>query len=206
MAGMSFHLLERVLQWAGAAALAAFLALVFVGMARALRRPRGRATGLAARTLRWPVYLLIGIPFFAVAIFLWRPLPLALSPSLQALALAFGALLYFPGLGLALWGRLTLGEMYNVSMSVGVQLHAGHRLVTAGPYAIVRHPMYAGIIMAAWGGLLLYRTWTCVFAAFVFLGLLVRAHREEQALAAEFGPEWDAYCRRAPAWIPRIRR
>jgi len=203
---MSLDLVERVVQWAGAVALLAFLASVFVGMARALRRPRGRATGLAGKALRGPVYLLIGIPFFAVAALLWRPLPLDLSPALQVLALALGALLYFPGLGLALWGRLALGEMYNVSMTVGVQLHAGHRLVTAGPYAIVRHPMYAGIIMAAWGGLLLYRTWTCVFAAFIFLGLLVRAHREEQALAAEFGPEWDAYCRRVPGWFPRIRR
>ena len=203
---MSLDLVERVVQWAGAAALAAFLASVFVGMARALRRPRGRATGLADKTLRGPVYLLIGVPFFAVAVLLWRPLPLTLSPSLQALALALGALLYFPGLGLALWGRLALGEMYNVSMAVGVQLHAGHRLVAGGPYAIVRHPIYAGIIMAAWGGLLIYRTWTCVFAAFVFLGLAVRARREEQALAAEFGPEWDAYCRRVPGWIPRIRR
>ncbi len=203
---MSLDLVERVLHWAGAVALAVFLALVFVGMARALRRPRGRATGLAGKALRGPVYLLIGIPFFAVAALLWRPLPLALSPSLQALALALGALLYFPGLGLALWGRLALGEMYNVSMAVGVQLHAGHRLVAAGPYAIVRHPIYSGIIMAAWGGLLLYRTWTCVFAAFVFLGLFVRARREEQALAGEFGPEWDAYCRRVPGWLPRLRR
>ena len=203
---MSLDLLERVLHWAGAAALAAFLASVFVGMARALRRPRGRATGLADKTLRGPVYLLIGIPFFAVAILLWRPLPLALSPALQALALALGALLYFPGLGLALWGRLALGEMYNVSMSVGVQLHAGHRLITAGPFALVRHPIYVGIIGAAWGSLLLYRTWTCVFAAFVFLGLIVRARREEQALAAEFGPEWDVYSRRVPGWFPRLRQ
>jgi protein-S-isoprenylcysteine O-methyltransferase Ste14 len=203
---MSLEVFERVVQWAGAAALAAFLALVFLGVARALRRPRGQATGLADKTLRWPVYLLIGIPFFAVAALLWRPLPLALSPSLQVLALALGALLYFPGLGLAMWGRLVLGEMYNVSMAVGVQLHAGHRLVAGGPYAIVRHPMYAGIMVAAWGGLLLYRTWTCVFAVFVFLGLVVRARREERALAAEFGPNWDAYCRRVPGWFPRLRR
>ena len=203
---MSLDLLERVVQWAGAAALAAFLASVFVGMARALRRPRGRATGLGEKALRWPVYLLIGVPFFGLAFFLWQPLPLVLSPALHALALALGTLLYFPGLGLALWGRLALGEMYNVSMAVGVQLSAGHRLIASGPYAIVRHPMYVGIILAAWGGLLLYRTWTCVFAAFVFLGLAVRACREEQALAAEFGPEWDAYRRRVPGWFPRLRK
>jgi protein-S-isoprenylcysteine O-methyltransferase Ste14 len=203
---MSLDLIETWLQWAGAAALAAFLAWVFVGMARALRRPRGRVTGLGTRVLRGPVYLLIGVLFFAVAYVLWRPLPLTLSPPLHAAALALGALIYFPGLALALWGRLTLGAMYNVSMSVGVQLHAGHRLITTGPYALVRHPMYLGIILAAWGGLLLYRTWTCVFAACVFLGLVVRARREEQALAAEFGAECEAYRRRVPGWLPRLRR
>jgi protein-S-isoprenylcysteine O-methyltransferase Ste14 len=203
---MSLALIETWLLWAGAAALAVFLVTVFVGMARALRRPRGRATGRGNRALRGPVYLLIGVPFFALAYLLWRPLPVALSPPLHALALVLGALLYFPGLGLALWGRLALGAMYNVSMSVGVQLHAGHRLITAGPYGLVRHPMYLGIILAVWGGLLLYRTWTCVFAAFVFLGLAVRARREEQALAAEFGAEWDAYCRRVPGWLLRLGR
>jgi protein-S-isoprenylcysteine O-methyltransferase Ste14 len=39
-----------------------------------------------------------------------------------------------------------------------------------------------------------------------FVGLILRARREEQALAAEFGAEWDAYCHMVPAWIPRFRK
>ncbi len=199
---MRLDVVEQWVCWAGAVALAVSLGFVLVGIARALRRPRGRATGQARRVLRLPVYLLIGVPFFGLCFLLWRPLPLALSSSARIAALIVGALLYFPGLALVLWARLTLGEMYNVSSSVGAQLYADHRLITHGPFAIVRHPMYLGIILALMGGLLLYRTWTLVFTM-SFLGLVLRARREEQALAAEFGEEWEAYCRRVPGWLPR---
>jgi protein-S-isoprenylcysteine O-methyltransferase Ste14 len=116
-----------------------------------------------------------------------------------------GVVLYFPGLAFVLWGRLTLGRLYNVSTSLGAPLYTDHRLITHGPFAIVRHPMYLGIGAAAVGGLMIYRTWTLVFLAVNFLGLAVRARREEQALVAEFGEEWRAYCRRVPAWIPRLK-
>ena len=95
--------------------------------------------------------------------------------------------------------------MYNVSSSFGAQLYADQQLVTRGPFAYVRHPMYLGILVASFGGLLLYRTWTLVFTTLNFLALTVRARREEQALAAEFGEQWEAYRRRVPGWIPRIR-
>jgi protein-S-isoprenylcysteine O-methyltransferase Ste14 len=133
---------------------------------------------------------------------LWRPLPLSLSPAAQAVALAIGALLYFPSLGLILWARHTLGEMYNISLTTGAQLYAGHHLITRGPFAIVRHPMYAGAMLGVVGALLIYRTWTIVFILVHCLVFVVRARREEEALAAEFGAEWEEYCQRVPAWIP----
>ena len=198
-------IVEQWVGWAGAVELVVCLAAIFVGIARTPRRPKGRATGQARRFMRLPVYFLIGIPFFGLCFFLWRPLPLALSESARIAALIVGALLYFPGLTLVLWARLTLGEMYNVSSSVGVQLYADRRLITHGPFAIVRHPMYAGLILASMGGLFIYRTWTLVFTM-IFLGLVRRARREEQALAAEFGEEWEEYCRRVPGWIPCVLR
>jgi protein-S-isoprenylcysteine O-methyltransferase Ste14 len=96
--------------------------------------------------------------------------------------------------------------MYRTASGLGVQLHAEHRLITFGPFALVRHPLYLGLQLAALGGFLLYWTWTLVFVTVSFLGLVIRARREEQALAAEFGEGWDAYCQRVPAWIPRLRR
>jgi len=124
----------------------------------------------------------------------------------RVLMLVLGISLYFPGLALVLWGRLTLGKMYNVSSALAAQLYIDHQLIIDGPFAYVRHPMYLGVLMAAFGGLLIYRTWTLVFLAVAFLGLVVRARREEQGLAAEFGEQWEEYCERVPAWIPCLLR
>ncbi|MFQ6101045.1 MAG: methyltransferase family protein [Anaerolineae bacterium] len=203
---MTLDAVERWVAWAGAVAALVCLIAALAGIVRGLHRPRGRSTGLAWKVLTLPAYLLIGVGFFGACYLLWRPLPLPLSASARLVALIVGALLLFPGLALVFWGRVALGEMYNVSSSVGAQLYADHRLVTHGPFAIVRHPMYAGLIVASAGGLLTYRTWTLLFTTVSFLGLVLRARREEQALAAEFGEEWEAYRRRVPGWIPRILR
>lgn len=203
---MTLDIVERWMRWAGAAAALACLMVALAGIARGLRRPRGRTTGLARKTLRLPAYLLISVLFFGTCLLLWRPLPLTLSALTRIVALTLGTLLLFPGLALYLWARLTLGEMYNVSSSVGAQLYADHRLVTHGPFAFVRHPMYLGVIIASAGGLLIYRTWTLVFTTVTFLGLALRARREEQALSAEFGQQWEEYRQRVPGWIPRLGR
>jgi protein-S-isoprenylcysteine O-methyltransferase Ste14 len=201
---MGLDSVEWWVRWAGAVAAFVSLIAVLAGMMRGLRRPQGRTTGLARQILTLPAYLLISVGFFGTCYLLWRPLPLALSAQARTVTLALGALLLFPGLALVLWGRFTLGEMYYVSSSMGAQLYADHRLITYGPFAIVRHPMYVGILLASAGGLLIYRTWTLVFTTVAFLGLALRARREEQALAAEFGEQWEAYRQQVPAWIPRI--
>ena len=203
---VTLDIVESWVRWTGAVAAFVCLMAALAGMARGMCRPRGRTTGLARQVLRLPAYLLIGVVFFGPCFLLWRPLPLALTASARIVALALGALLYFPGLALYLWARLTLGEMYNVSSSMGAQLYADHRLVTHGPFAFVRHPMYLGIILASVAGLFIYRTWTLVFTTVTFLGLALRARREEQALAAEFGEQWEGYCRRVPGWIPHTLR
>ncbi len=202
---MMFSVVERWIRRLGAAALLIALGSIFAGMWQGLQRPAGRSTGQARRVMRPGYYLLIGVPYFGLCYLLWRPLRLSLPAAARAFVVVAGALLYFPGLALVLWGRLALGRMYNVSSGFGVQLYAGHTLVTHGPYRFVRHPMYLGILLASLGAVLLYRTWTAVFVATNFLGLGWRAHREERALAAEFGEEWQVYCRQVPAWIPRRR-
>ena len=196
---------EQWVRWIGAADTLVTLAVVLLGLARSLARPRGRAVGRANQVLRLPTYILISIGYFGLWYLLWKPIPIALSPAVRIVALALGALLLFPGLGLVLWGRLVLGKMYNVSSALGAQLYADQQLITHGPYAIVRNPMYVGIIAATLGGLLIYRTWSLVFAL-TFFGLVIRARREEEALSAEFGAAREAYCQRVPAWLPHTLR
>jgi protein-S-isoprenylcysteine O-methyltransferase Ste14 len=188
----------------GALAGLAALAAGVHGFWRAQSRPAGRETGAAPVLLRRPVLLVATLLFVAAGARLWRPLPLQLADRPRRLALVVGAALYFGGLALYVWGRRTLDDMFNVASGFGVRLHAGHRLVTTGPYRHVRHPMYLAVIVSGWGGLLLYRTWSMALFAISMLGLMYRAGREEQALAQEFGQEWVAYARRVPAWVPRV--
>lgn len=198
----SLDTIERWTRWAGLAAVLGTLAVVLGGLWRGTQRPVGHKTGPEPKILRSPAfYVLATVGYFGLCYRLWRPLPMALSYPLRALALILGLLLYFPGLALILWGRLTLAEMYNVSSSFGAQLFADHQLVIDGPFAHVRHPMYLGFLLASIGGLFLYRTWTFVFVLLQFPSLVVRARREEQALAVSFGEQWVNYCRQVPAWL-----
>jgi protein-S-isoprenylcysteine O-methyltransferase Ste14 len=142
------------------------------------------------------------VPYVALFFRLWRPLPVRLSPAGSLAANASGAALSLMGMGLIVWGRLTLGRMYNVSSAFGNRLYADQDLVTRGPFALVRHPMYVGALIAGVGGVLLYRTWAAVLALAHEAVFWVRAGKEDQALAEEFGDIWRAYARHVPAGVP----
>lgn len=190
----------------GAAGIAA-LCVAFFGIWRASHRNSGRETGKAERMLRTTTYLLIGIPYFLVCVLIWKPLSFSyLSLGARILALVLGFLLYSLGLILYLWAWMTLGRYYNVASGFGVRLFADHQLITEGPYAWVRHPMYLGFQLAAFGGVFLFKTWTMVFLFVNFLFLVIRARREEQALAEEYPIQWEMYCKDVPAWFPNLPR
>jgi protein-S-isoprenylcysteine O-methyltransferase Ste14 len=197
--------LESVIQWIGGLLAYSTLGILFYGIWRGTQQKAGRVTGNASRILRSSLfYFLESAIFFGTAYFGWKPLPWDVSPQARVWMLVCGALLYFPGMVFLLWARLTLGKYYFVSTGFGAQLFTDHQLITKGPYAIVRHPMYVGLAFAAWGALLIYFTWTTVYFA-VFAPLLAfRAYREEQALATEFGKQWTEYCKHVPAFIPRL--
>ncbi len=173
-------------------------------MLRAQRRPKGLETGSARQLLRTPYLAVASVLFCGLAWLLWKPLPIELSWGLKFCLLLLGAALFFPSLLLYFWGMQTLGANFNASSGFGVRLQQTHQLVTTGPYSYVRHPMYLGVILACWGGLMMYLTWTMLVFAFMMLGLFYRAHKEEEALRIEFGETWDAYRQRVPGWLPRI--
>jgi len=196
---------EWVIDWIGSLVAFATFGTILAGIWRGIHRPAVKTTGLTAAWLRSPMfYLLATTLFIVVSVALWRPLPVMLSPQAHNWTLAFGALAYFPGMLFVLWGRLALGKMYFVSTSFAAPLFAHHRLVTHGPYTIVRHPMYLGLMLAAFGSLLIYQTWTTAMFVIFVPFLLLRARREEQALAAEFGEQWQEYQRVVPGFFPNF--
>lgn len=194
-----------IIEWLGGLVAYSALGIVLYGVWRGTRRQAGRTVGLSGSWLRsaW-FYLASTAFFFGVAYISWIPLPWQISPSTRQGMLVFGSLLYFPGMIFLVWARLTLGKNYFVSTGFGAQLFTDHQLITSGPYAIVRHPMYAGLILAATGSLLIYMTWTTLYFACFAPLMLVRARREEAALSAEFGKQWGEYCKHVPAFFPRL--
>jgi protein-S-isoprenylcysteine O-methyltransferase Ste14 len=195
--------------WVRYAAIALGLLALALPMIRALRSSRaqrGRISGRPPYLASWPVALALGLAYVSAGILLWKPLTLAISPGTRAALLLVGSLLYFAGLAMYGWGFKTLGPMFGVSSVASAQLYEGHRLVTEGPYAYVRHPMYLGVMLAAIGALLLFRTWAMVVFAPLTAVVVMRARREERLLADEFGDEWSRYQARVPGWIPHLKR
>ncbi|MBR0682912.1 isoprenylcysteine carboxylmethyltransferase family protein [Roseomonas eburnea] len=81
------------------------------------------------------------------------------------------------------------------------------RLATAGPYARIRHPQYAGFILITTGFLLQWPTLITLAMYPVLVVMYLRLAAREDASAAErFGAEHAAWARSVPAWIPTWRR
>ncbi|HTP12132.1 MAG TPA: isoprenylcysteine carboxylmethyltransferase family protein [Bacteroidota bacterium] len=94
----------------------------------------------------------------------------------------------------------TLGKQW----SMAARLVEGHDLVTDGPYELVRHPIYTGMLgmMLATGVAISH--WYVVVVALFFgwAGTTIRIRSEEQLLRKNFGASFDEYARRVPALIP----
>ena len=87
------------------------------------QRPKGRTNGKAAGTRSCLGVLLITIGFIAVGILLWQPFPLPVSDSILLMITLAGAVFYFPGVGLYLWGLSTLRSQFGVSGLLGATLN-----------------------------------------------------------------------------------
>jgi protein-S-isoprenylcysteine O-methyltransferase Ste14 len=114
--------------------------------------------------------------------------------------LALGLLLFFGGLGLAVWARVYLGRNWGTPMS----RKDDPELVTTGPYRKVRHPIYTGIITAMIGTAL--ATSLLWLAVAVILGgyFIFSATREEKYMASQFPAEYPAYKQSTKMLIPYI--
>ncbi len=101
------------------------------------------------------------------------------------------------------WARLHLGRLWSGS----VTRKADHALVDTGPYAIVRHPIYTGLLVAI-GATVCVRATAQSFAgaALVATGIYLKARLEEAFLREQLGTQaYDAYARRVPMLVPFAR-
>ena len=107
------------------------------------------------------------------------------------------------GLLFATWARAHIGR--NWSGAVTVKEH--HELIVSGPYAVVRHPIYTGLLFALLGTALVrdeLRGLLCVPLAWLAFRLKYRL--EERWMTERFGAQYGAYKQRVPALIPAFRK
>jgi protein-S-isoprenylcysteine O-methyltransferase Ste14 len=106
------------------------------------------------------------------------------------------------GLLFTIWARVHLGD--NWSGTVTIKRH--HDLIVTGPYAIVRHPIYTGLLAALVGAAVARNEWRGVLAVLIALAALWRKLRlEERWMAERFGERYAAYARAVPALLPFSR-
>jgi protein-S-isoprenylcysteine O-methyltransferase Ste14 len=137
-------------------------------------------------------YLLFGsppTPDWLSHPFLTVTAPLALS--------GFGMVLC--GVGFSIWARLILGENWSGDPSI----KHDHALILRGPYRVVRHPIYTGILVALVGSALqhgLLRSFLGVFLCGMSLWMKVAV--EEQFMVHRFGEQYLRYRRNVSALVP----
>ena len=125
----------------------------------------------------------------------------ALSIPLPGWLRWYGFIQGLASLALWTWVQAVLGKEWSPQL----QLRQEHHLVTVGPYARVRHPLYTAMFGFGASLALVSANWIFIaFAALVIAGSIARAPREEQMMLKEFGEEYRAYMRQTGRFLPKF--
>ena len=112
-----------------------------------------------------------------------------------------GAAVTIAGLLLAVWARQHLGRNWSRSVTI----KQDHELLTTGPYALVRHPIYTGSLTGFLGtAIALSEVRGFISLLLIFLVLWAKLRMEEQWMRSEFGPTYSAYVQQTAALVPYV--
>jgi len=110
-----------------------------------------------------------------------------------------GTLITTTGLLFTVWARVHLGRNWSGTVTI----KQDHELVASGPYALVRHPIYTGLLLALVGSAMARGELRGAMAVLIAWAALWRKLRLEECWMAEkFGQQYEAYCRRVPTLVP----
>jgi protein-S-isoprenylcysteine O-methyltransferase Ste14 len=124
-----------------------------------------------------------------------RFVPLALWPAWLGVALMFAGLLF------CVWARLLLAGNW----SGFVEVKQDHELVVDGPYRLVRHPIYTGLLLMFAGTAIAVGEWRGVLAVAIAAAAFWRKlGLEEAVMRRQFGAAYDGYAERTRALIPFV--
>jgi protein-S-isoprenylcysteine O-methyltransferase Ste14 len=126
------------------------------------------------------------------------PLGRRVIPHVDAIA-GTCAVLCVAGLAFCIWARFTLGRNW----SGVVTFKGGHELITRGPYALVRHPIYTGLLLMMIATVIVFGRVSGIIALpLVFWGFWIKLRYEEILMLEKFPDEYAAYQHRVKRLIP----
>ena len=144
------------------------------------------------------------VPLMLAVAFLWLPrvpVPVLGERFVPPAAWPFwvGAALTLAGLLFSVWARVHLGSNWSGVVTV----KEDHQLIQSGPYGIVRHPIYTGLLLAFAGSALARGEWRGILAVVIVLWAFWRKLRtEERWMRERFGSAYESYSERVPALVP----
>jgi protein-S-isoprenylcysteine O-methyltransferase Ste14 len=181
-------------------------AVIWIGwivswMAAAFWSNRTEKLALTSHTLLYRVVIVVG----ALLMTPWASRRIAAAPLWEVNdAGEYGlAAVTLAGILFAWWARIHIGRLWSGSIT----RKEGHRVIDTGPYALVRHPIYTGLIGALVASALAQATAIALAgAALLTFGFWLKARAEERFLTAELGADaYGAYRRRVPMLVPALR-
>jgi protein-S-isoprenylcysteine O-methyltransferase Ste14 len=186
---------EGLTGWIVAVLWVAWIAYWFVASrsAKATERVetfRSRASHILPLAFGGYLFSIVRVPFTDVSVRMYQPH--RLTNVLEVVGVA-------AGLGFSAWARAHLGRNWSGIVTV----KQDHELIRSGPYAIVRHPIYTGLLLAFAGMAIGGGTWAgCVAVAIVAAAFVRKLRIEERFMADQFGDRYAQYRRDVPALIP----
>jgi len=161
------------------------------------RQEATKVGGAGRRFAAWPFLIAASAVLYLAP----RLVPAAaIRPAAAVFAVGFVILL--AGLVLRGWSIKTLGAYFTASVKVS----ADQPVITAGPYRVLRHPSYTGLLLIMTGIGLASANWAGAagMAVLTLSGLLWRIHAEERALLATLGDPYRAYAAQHKRLVPLV--
>lgn len=141
-----------------------------------------------------PVGLLIVIVGVAVVRLLRAPHHAIHSPALEVI----GSGIFLSGLALAVWARRHIGRNWGMPMTRKEE----PELVTTGPYRVIRHPIYSGILLAMIGTAVAVNLYWLLIFAIMAAYFIYSAVMEERLLSSAMPDAYPEYRARTKMLIP----
>lgn len=130
----------------------------------------------------------------------WGPLDQIMLPRSPGIVYG-GVALTIAGVLFAIWARFYLGGNWSGSVTV----KQDHQLVRSGPYSVVRHPIYTGIVFAGLGTSIAFGRIRCFVGVLVLtIGFKLKSLLEERFMQEQFGAQYLSYKQNVKALVPFI--